>query len=141
IWRNDDAPNGNSDLGWISLPSTDVGFGSLRRISALGLSTENAPNVLYYGTNDGLVMRADDAHTATPTVSDISPPGLSGGTSFGGFVRSIAVDPMDSQKAIVAFGNYNFPSLWSTTDGGTTWTDVEGNLAGASGPSIRWIQM
>jgi hypothetical protein len=39
------------------------------------------------------------------------------------------------------FGNYSFPSLWYTTNGGTTWTDVEGNLAGASGPSIRWATM
>jgi len=34
--------------------------------------------------------------------------------------------------------NYNIQSLWYTTNGGTSWTDVEGNLAGASGPSVRW---
>jgi hypothetical protein len=48
------------------------------------------------------------------------------------------VDPANSDRALVAFGNYNFRSLWYTTDGGAGWTDVEGNLAGASGPSIRW---
>jgi hypothetical protein len=107
----------------------------------MGISTAGSPNVLYYGTVDGLVMRADNAHTATPTVTNITPPGLFGGTASGGFVRCIAVDPTDSNKALLAFGNYNFPSLWYTTNGGTSWTDVEGNLAGASGPSIRWVTM
>jgi hypothetical protein len=74
-------------------------------------------------------------------VTVITPPGLSGGTAVGGFVRCVAVDPADSDRALVAFGNYNFMSLWHTTDGGASWTDVEGNLAGPSGPSIRWATM
>jgi len=139
IWRNNDPGFANTTYGWTALPATDVGAGSgyARRISALGISNAANPNVLYYGTIDGVVMKAADIH-AVPTVSTITPPGLFGGTASGGFVRCIAVDPTDSQRALVVFGNYSFPSLWYTTNGGTTWTDVEGNLAGASGPSIRW---
>jgi len=74
-------------------------------------------------------------------VSYVPPPGLNAGTAQGGFVRCIAVDPTNSDRALVAFGNYNFPSLWYTTNGGVNWTDVEGNLAGPSGPSIRWATM
>jgi hypothetical protein len=73
-----------------------------------------------------------------PTVTDVTPPGLSGGSFFGGFVRCVAVDPANSERALVAYGNYNFPSLRYTTDGGATWTNVEGNLGGPSGPSVRW---
>jgi hypothetical protein len=36
------------------------------------------------------------------------------------------------------FSNYNLQSLWYSTDGGSNWTDVEGNLSGATGPSVRW---
>jgi len=31
--------------------------------------------------------------------------------------------------------------LWYTTNGGQTWVDVEGNLAGPDGPSVRWATM
>jgi len=143
IWRNSNAPAADTLAGWASLPGTDVGdgVGYARRITALGISTASNPNVLYYGTTDGVVKRAANVNTATPIMSTISPPGLGAGTAQGGFVRSIAVDPTNSDRALVAFGNYNFPSLWYTTDGGANWTDVEGNLAGPSGPSIRWASM
>lgn len=140
IWRNDNAPNADGSTGWSVLSTSDVGtaVGYTRRITALGISKANNPNVLYYGTVDGIVKRADNAHTPTPTITTITPPGLNGGTSTGGFVRGIAVDPANSNKALVCFGNYNFQSIWYTTNGGSTWTDVEGNLAGPSGPSVRF---
>ena len=143
IWRNDNAPIATTTTGWTSIAATDVGAGAgyARRISAMGLSTANSPNVMYYGTVDGVVMKATNVHTGLPTVTNVTPPGLNGGTATGGFVRCVAVDPTDSQRALVAFGNYNFPSLWYTTNGGASWTDVEGNLAGPSGPSIRWASM
>ena len=93
---------------------------------------------MYIGTTDGIVRRIDNAESATPTGTDVTPPGLDGGTAQGGFVRCVAVDPVNSNRALVAFGNYNFRSLWLTTDGGSTWSDVEGNISGVSGPSIRW---
>jgi len=135
IWRNDNAPAADPITGWTTLATTSAGA---HRISALGISTANSPNVLYYGTIDGIVMKAANVNTGAPTVTSITPPGLNGGTATGGFVRCVAVDPTNSSRALVAFGNYNFRSLWYTTDGGANWTDVEGNLAGASGPSIRW---
>jgi hypothetical protein len=143
IWRNDNAPVADTLVGWVPLPGTDVGdgIGYQRRISALGISTANNPNVLYYGTTDGIVKRAASVNTNSPTVTFIPPPGLNAGTAQGGFVRCIAVDPTSSDRALVAFGNYNFPSLWYTTNAGASWTDVEGNLAGPSGPSIRWAAM
>ena len=143
IWRNFNAPNATSGAGWSSIASTNVGAGSgyVRRISALGISTAASANVLYYGTVDGIVMRATSINTGTPTVTTITPPGLNGGTALGGFVRCVAVDPVNSDRALVAFGNYNFPSLWYTSNGGASWTDVEGNLAGAAGPSVRWATM
>src|SRR5262249_20363007 len=131
-----------TDTLWTSLPTTNVGAGSgyIRQITALGISTANSPNVLYYGTGDGIVMKATNMNGA-PTVSVVTPPGLNGGTALGGFVRCVAVDLTDANRALVVFGNYNFRSLWYTSDGGINWTDVEGNLAGASGPSVRWATM
>ncbi|MFN0159527.1 MAG: hypothetical protein ACKVRP_15805, partial [Bacteroidota bacterium] len=79
--------------------------------------------------------------TPTPTVTTITPTGLNGGTSTGGFVRGIAVDPTNSNNVLVCFGNYNFQSVWYSTNGGSSWTDVEGNLAGPTGPSIRFASI
>lgn len=140
LWRNSDAPNGTSTVGWTAMTATDVGTisGWVRAVSVIGISTMNKSNVVYFGTTDGIVKRVDSANTGSPIVTDVTPPGLNGGTATGGFVRCVAVDPTNSDKALVAFGNYNFPSLWYTTNAGTSWVDVEGNIAGAGGPSVRW---
>ncbi len=143
LWRNSNAPNGTSTVGWTALTMTDVGqpSGWTRAVSCIGVSKANRANVVYFGTTDGIVRRVDSANTTTPIVTDVTPPNLNGGTAQGGFVRCVAVDPTNSDKALVAFGNYNFQNLWYTTNGGQTWTDVEGNLAGPDGPSIRWATM
>jgi hypothetical protein len=140
LWRNSNAPNGTNTVGWTALTATDPGTisGWVRAVSVIGISTANRSDVVYFGTTDGIVKRVDSANTASPIVTDVTPPGLNGGTATGGFVRCAAVDPTNSNKALVAFGNYNFRSLWYTTNGGATWTDVEGNLAGPTGPSTRW---
>ena len=142
IWRNSNAPAADTLSGWTQLTGTNVGsaVGYVRQISALGISVANNANVLYYGTNDGVVRKTLNAN-GVPTSSAISPPAPGAGTVNGGFVRCIAVDPTNSNNALVVFGNYNYPSLWYTTDGGASWTDVEGNLAGATGPSIRCATM
>ncbi|MEO8169082.1 MAG: hypothetical protein ABI623_12595, partial [bacterium] len=113
LWRNSNAPSGTSTVGWTALTATDVGTisGWVRATSVIGVSTTNKANVVYFGTTDGIVKRVDSANT-TPVVTDVTPPGLNGGTATGGFVRGIAVDPTNSDKALVAFGNYNFQSLW-----------------------------
>ena len=61
-------------------------------------------------------------------------------------MSSIAVDPHDAYHAIVTFSNYEVKSIFSTTDGGDTWTDVSGNLeehptGRGSGPSVNWVAM
>lgn len=129
IWRCNPKTATSSD--WTSLSSTIV---SSDQVSALGISTANSTNVLYYGTKSGVVKRVDGANSgSSPTVTDIS-----SGLPSSGYVNCIAVDPTNSNKAIVIFSNYNFQSLWYTTDGGSNWTNIEGNLSGATGPSVRW---
>lgn len=139
IWRNNNAPLADTLTGWTEVPGTNFGegFGYSRRISALGISTANSANVLYFGTTDGYVRRASNVN-GVPSVNHVPPPAPGVGTATGGFVRCIAVDPTNSNNALAVYGNYNYPSLWYTTNGGASWTDVEGNLAGATGPSIRW---
>ncbi len=134
IWRNNNAYTATATSGWNYIPNS--GSSAVRRVSTLGIS-KNTPGVLYYGTDDGNVYKILDAtniNNATPTITDIS----SGKGLPAGYIQCIAVDPDNDQKALVVFANYIIQSLWYTTDGGDTWTDVEGNLAGDAGPSCRW---
>lgn len=133
VWRNDSVKSTNPAAAWTFLTTTLQASG---QVSALGLSTLNSPNVLYFGTTGGKVFRVDNAATgSSPTVTNIT------GSLLPGYVICIAVDPTNSNNALLVYSNYNFQSLWYTTNGGTTWSDEEGNMAGNAGPSLRWAKI
>lgn len=107
-------------------------------VSALAVS-ESPANLLYYGTADGFAFRVASANTAPAgtqpvAISDAAFPA-------NGYVTSIAVDPRDGQRVLLAFSNYESPSLFYSTNGGEGWLDVEGNLAGPDGPSARSVSI
>ena len=56
-------------------------------------------------------------------------------------MSDIAVDPRDSDKVMVAISNYEVTSLFYSSDGGQSWTNVEGNLGGSTGPSVRSVEI
>ncbi|OJJ22295.1 hypothetical protein BKI52_06325 [marine bacterium AO1-C] len=145
LWRHNDVAsittgfnfNGTNDAGWNEITSAEITSGN---ISALDVSKTTA-NVLYYGTSAGQVFRIVDASTGTaPTRTDIT------GANFpsNAFVSCVSVDEDDANKVLVTFSNYEVISVFYTTDGGTTWTNVSGNLeenadGSGNGPSIRWV--
>ncbi|NND72290.1 MAG: T9SS type A sorting domain-containing protein [Rhodothermales bacterium] len=146
IWRNSDLEGITLDgstttksTNWTNLtPTTSpVIDPALERVTAVGISAAGSANVLYYGTSSGNIFRIDDVHTATAGVSATNV--TDGSFPTPAWVSDIAVDPTDSDHAIVVFSNYGIASIWRTTDGGTSWTDVEGNLAGVEAPSIRSV--
>jgi len=105
-------------------------------ISTFGFAT-NVHDRLFFGTNIGKVYQVDNAST-TPTLKEIS------GASFpkNGFVAGIEVNPSNANEIIVVFSNYNVQSLFHTTDGGSSWDAIGGNLeelpdGAGSGPSVR----
>ncbi|MFA7359999.1 MAG: T9SS type A sorting domain-containing protein [Candidatus Kapaibacterium sp.] len=134
IWRNNNIANGTNTTGWTYLTGTDVGSASAQ-VSTISVSRTNSANVVYYGTDEGHIRKITNAN-GTPTISADLNAGLPAG-----YVSCIAIDPANSEKAIAVFSNYNLQSLWYTTDGGTSWTDIEGNLSGNTGPSIRWAEI
>lgn len=141
LWRNNDLtaiPMGQTEdpveQNWDSLATTRV----VDTISAVSVSTAPA-NRVYYGTIRGDVFRMDNAHTGNPTPTKIT----GNGFPKNAYASCIAIDPRDADKAVVVFSNYNVQSLFYTSDGGTTWTAIGGNLetsqSGAgTGPSCRW---
>lgn len=145
IWRNSDLtaiPLGSSStasVNWKNLTQTSTGGAT---VTALAASTMPA-NVLYFGTSGARVFKVSNAHQDNATVTDVS---AGKGLPASGYVSSIAVDPLNADRALIAYSNYAIPSLFLTTNGGGTWKDVSGNLeerrdGTGNGPSVRWVEM
>jgi photosystem II stability/assembly factor-like uncharacterized protein len=143
LWRNDSLaqiPLTNQfdsiSTGWFKYTDT-VALGGVS-ISALAASVIPSHR-LYFGTNKRKVYRIDNANTGDPAFTEIT------GSTFpnNAYVSSIAVDPRDADKVLVVFSNYNIYSAFYSTDGGTSWSKVAGNLeqfssGSGNGPSLRW---
>jgi hypothetical protein len=148
IWRNDSLPvipiTGNVDnpitQGWVRLTGTSTGNGlSSPNISALSIS-EADPNILYFGTDQGQVWRVDSCRyiNNSPKINitdSIFPAGA--------YVSSIQADRLNPSNVMVTFSNYGVKSIFYSNNGGTTWTDVAGNLeeypdGSGNGPSVAW---
>ncbi len=88
-------------------------------------------NRVFFGTSNGKVVRADDAHTAAPSATDITQTGMSAST-----VSCIAVGT-DDNNLIATFSNYGASHVWVTATGGgaAAWTNISGNLPDIP---VRW---
>lgn len=103
-----------------------AGFGG--QVSAVRVS-ENTSNRVFFGIDNGDVLRVDNAHTGTPTVNNIST-GLPGA-----YVSCVEVEIGNDNHLLVTYSNYGTNSVWESVNGGATWTSVEGNLPDMP---VRW---
>jgi hypothetical protein len=86
------------------------------------------PNRVYFGTNNGRVVKVDAANTV-PVDVNLTQAGMPGGT-----VSCVAVGSND-QNLMATYSNYGVTSVWVSSNGGTTWTACEGNLPDMP---VRW---
>ncbi len=151
IYRNSDLDelpvnsNNLSTVNWRILSATTVESISdngreLNTITALDISRYPQPDILYYGTGQGQIYRLDFASLPSSNPVDIF---TGKGLPENAFVSSITVDPSNYNRVVVAFSNYEIPSLFYTENGGETWKDISGNLeenndGSGNGPSVRW---
>ncbi len=144
IWRNsnlDQIPPYKEDpvaRNWTKLNNSAING---ETISALAISVSPAHR-LYYGTTKGSLRRIDGANSGDPQPVDIS---TGKGLPANAYVSSIAIDPGNADRVIVAFSNYNILSLFYSTNGGNSWQAIAGNLEQYSngtgnGPSVRWVR-
>ncbi|MBP7375550.1 MAG: carboxypeptidase regulatory-like domain-containing protein [Pyrinomonadaceae bacterium] len=130
------ASNGNNNyLRWDN-PQTGGTFVTVAvaafnsYVSAVKVSP-NTANVVFFGTGAGRVVRVDSANTGAPTSTNIST-----GLPAGGYVSSVEVETGNDNHLLVTYSNYGVNSIWESTNGGTSWTSVEGNLPDMP---IRWV--
>lgn len=80
-------------------------------------------NRVFFGTSTARIVRVDNANTATPTETNITPAALTG------FVNGIALGSTEQNIiATVTTATAGTTNVWVTSDGGTTWTACDGNL-------------
>ncbi|HMT06872.1 MAG TPA: PKD domain-containing protein [Pyrinomonadaceae bacterium] len=127
------ARNANQYLRWDD-PQTGatfvaVGVAALAgTVSAVKVSP-NTANRVFFGSDSGRVVRVDNANTGAPTATNIST-GLP--TAY---VSSVEVETGNDNHLLVTFSNYGVNSIWESTNGGTSWTSVEGNVPDMP---VRW---
>lgn len=146
LWRNHDLTqipmNGQQPtaVNWTRLQGASVGAG--RSISAVAVSRANPSHRVYYGTDDGRVLRLDAADGASPTAVNITGSGFPANS----YISCLTVDPRDGNRAVAVFANYNVQSMFLTENAGETWTPIGGNLeeranGNGAGPSCRWFSV
>lgn len=109
---------------------TNFGTGNVTHISV----SQNTPNKVFFGLNNGRVVRVDNANTAT---SGTAGTWINNGAGMpGGSVSCIAVENGNDNHLLVTYSAYGVSSVWETTNGGTSWA----NLDNASLPDmpVRW---
>lgn len=92
----------------------------------------NSPSTVYIGTDGGKIYKVTGAANTTPTVADVT---SNIPSADGWYMTCIDVQVGNSNHLLVTFGNYGVASVWETTNGGTSWTNVEGNLPDMP---VRW---
>ncbi|MFI5221854.1 MAG: T9SS type A sorting domain-containing protein [Bacteroidia bacterium] len=86
-------------------------------------------STLFIGSEGGKLFKVTNANTSSPTITNIS------GTAFPtGSISCVEIGASENEL-IVTFFNYGIVSVWYTSDGGTTWSNKEGNLPDMP---IRW---
>ncbi len=84
------------------------------------------------GSGNPVFVKISNAHTTTPTlIKSVVPFGFQSGS----FISSIDVKPGNSNHLLATVSNYGVESVFESTNGGDTWTSIEGNLPDMP---IRW---
>jgi PKD repeat protein len=104
-----------------------AGFGG--QVASVCVSP-NTANRVFFGITNGDVFRVDNAHTATPTATNIST-GLPAG-----YPSCVEVEIGNDNHLLVCYTNYGTNSIWESVNAGATWTSVEGNMPDMP---VRWL--
>lgn len=109
-------------------------FPVVDKISAIGIAPSNG-NVVYLGFTDGLVARTTNGLDPEPTW-DVFFTGL----VAGGWVSSVAVDPVDPDIAYCTYSNYGVEHVHRTLNGGQSWHSIDGiDVDGVPDIPVHWI--
>lgn len=146
IWRNDDLAGipVNGDIyntistNWTKITQSTISGALDGGIVCIEMPL-NIPDVVYYGTNKSKLFKLTNASGATPVKSALSTAGMPANS----YISSIAANPFDGNELLVTFSNYGVKSIFYSSNGGTSFADISGNLeefadGTGSGPAVYW---
>lgn len=108
----------SGDLAPTNTPENTT-YGTLTTIAA----APTDPNTIYVGSDNGYVSHTSDLGESWTTVSDPALPKR--------WVTRVRVSPTDEQIAYATFSGFGGEHVFRTTDGGTSWSSIDGNLPDA----------
>lgn len=100
-------------------------------VTAVHISPYTA-NRVYFGSSNRKVVYLDNANTAASPATgvDISSPSFPSGASI-----SCINTGTNDNNLITCFSNYGVSNVWVSSNGGTSWTAIDGNLPDMP---VRW---
>jgi len=136
--------NANTYIRWDNPQSgstfTTIAMAGLggNTVSAVKVSPFTANTVYFGGGSNGgtpTLIKADNANTAAPTFTSI----ISAAMQVGSTNLSSIEFGTTQNDIVVTFSNYGINNVWVTTNGGTSWTAIDGTGVGAlPDMPVRW---
>ncbi len=122
-WRN--AHNStNADSLTLSLSSTPAAF----KVSPF------TKDRVYIGTDSGRIVRLDNAALVTNANVGANVADISGAIPLGAYINCINTGSSDN-VLVATNTRYGVQHVWYSTNGGTAWTNIDGNLPDMP---VRW---
>lgn len=118
LWRSVDSRA--ASVVWNPIKASTGSF-----ISAIAVNPRNSDQI-WVGHNNGDVFSTNDGTATNPTWVKRD------GTFLPNrYCERLAVDPRNGNTIYASFGGFSTGNIWKSTDAGSTWTDVSGNLPAA----------
>jgi trimeric autotransporter adhesin len=109
---------------------TDLGGGAA---SAFKVSPYT-PNRVFIGSSNGRLVRLDNANTVTAANIAANVTNIRGANFSGGNINCINTGTSDN-TLVAVFTNYGINNVFYSSDGGTSWSAIDGNLPDMP---VRW---
>ena len=118
-----------------ALNTRNITLMGTRELTAVKVDATNA-NTIYVGASFGnalpQVLKISSANSATPTVMTSASLGAINNAT----VSSIDIDPANNNHIVATLSNYGVVSVWESTNGGSSFVNIEGNLPDMP---VRWV--
>lgn len=135
VWRGPAIPV-SPGAGWTAISPFFNGStcsSSDPYIQALAVAPTSA-DVIYAVTVDQHVEKTTNATTTNaggPTWTDVTPSGLVPVPGYVASFGAVAVSPTDPNTVYAGVLDFGVKHVWMSTDGGASWTNIDGNLPDA----------
>ncbi|GBD91672.1 hypothetical protein BMS3Abin04_02404 [bacterium BMS3Abin04] len=133
--ENSDVLIAGSDNAWVTSDAaanwgeSSLTLSSGAKVSAVTIVNSTSPYLGFAGTTDGKVFKSASITGTGDTWTEITPP-----SNNGAWVRRITVDLNNKNQIYACYSGYNNDGVtptkhvWYSSNQGTSWTDISGNL-------------